>query len=130
MPALRIRVGFVVKPRMKSFLYNSAMPSRSAPSAKILIGSCSSKTVLIDDRKLIARLGSARKLPFEKETFHTGFLNAIGYDQQRINNTFQYLHRFFQKALRALSVPLMILLLFRAGSWQFGNIARNDMRRH
>src|SRR5579871_928623 len=36
MPALRINVGFVVKPAIKGFWDSSRMDSRSAPSAKIL----------------------------------------------------------------------------------------------
>src|ERR1700737_1609084 len=36
MPALRIRVGLVVRPLTKGFAYISSMPALSAPSAKIL----------------------------------------------------------------------------------------------
>ena len=36
MPALRIRVGLVVKPLMYGLRYISNMPALSAPSAKIL----------------------------------------------------------------------------------------------
>src|SRR3954467_12098515 len=36
MPALRIKVGFVVKPLTNGFAYISNMPALSAPSAKIL----------------------------------------------------------------------------------------------
>src|SRR4051812_5270506 len=36
MPALRISVGFVVKPAIRSSRYSASIPARLAPSAKIL----------------------------------------------------------------------------------------------
>src|ERR1017187_1223744 len=46
MPALRIRVGLVVKPLMSGFAARVAIPFRSAPSAKILTFSLSSDFML------------------------------------------------------------------------------------
>src|SRR5258708_917325 len=45
MPALRIRLGFVVNPLIRGFLYMVRMPSKSAPSAKIFTASWFSRSI-------------------------------------------------------------------------------------
>src|SRR5277367_6429700 len=64
MPAVRIRVGLVVKPLMSGLRYNSRIPARSAPSAKIL----TFKSARLD-------IGSA---PFEVRSYPLNFYARCG----------------------------------------------------
>src|SRR4051794_40784335 len=76
MPAFRIRVGFVVKPRMSGFADISRIPPRSAPSAKILIFSSSIAAIRLPF--LRCRETASRSAPWNGARFRKDEIRGLG----------------------------------------------------